>query len=70
MIRPQGRATQGVKIINLKTGDKLVALGKVNAQSDEDEDELENEIPTEINETQEEQTEIEPEEQEEIEPAE
>ncbi|MCP4151495.1 MAG: DNA gyrase subunit A, partial [bacterium] len=70
LIRPQGRATQGVKIINLKTGDKLVALGKVNAQSDEDEDELENEIPTEINETQEEHTEIEPEEQEEIEPAE
>jgi len=34
-IRPQGRATQGVKIINLKEGDKLVSVEKVSTQEDE-----------------------------------
>jgi len=34
-IRPQGRATQGVKIINLKEDDKLVSVEKVRAQDDE-----------------------------------
>lgn len=34
-IRPQGRATQGVKIINLKEDDKLVAVEKVSAQNGE-----------------------------------
>ncbi|MCP5106491.1 MAG: DNA gyrase subunit A [bacterium] len=32
-IRPQGRATQGVKIINLKVEDKLVSVEKVKAQN-------------------------------------
>ncbi|MDQ1351969.1 MAG: gyrase C-terminal domain, beta-propeller, partial [Acidobacteriota bacterium] len=32
-IRAQGRATQGVKIINLKEDDKLVSLEKVRAQN-------------------------------------
>lgn len=36
-IRPQGRATQGVIIINLKPGDKLVSLEKVRSQADEEE---------------------------------
>jgi DNA gyrase subunit A len=34
-IRAQGRATQGVKIINLKEDDKLVSLEKVRAQGDQ-----------------------------------
>jgi DNA gyrase subunit A len=34
-IRAQGRATQGVKIINLKEGDKLVSVEKVSTQEDE-----------------------------------
>jgi len=34
-IRPKGRATQGVKIINLKPGDRLVALEKVRSQATE-----------------------------------
>jgi DNA gyrase subunit A len=34
-IRPQGRATQGVKIINLKEEDKLVSVEKVKTQDDE-----------------------------------
>ncbi|MGE5341212.1 MAG: DNA topoisomerase (ATP-hydrolyzing) subunit A [Candidatus Omnitrophota bacterium] len=33
MLRAQGRATQGVKIIRLNTGDKLVALEKVRSQT-------------------------------------
>ncbi|MCP5047091.1 MAG: DNA topoisomerase (ATP-hydrolyzing) subunit A [bacterium] len=37
-VRPQGRATQGVRIINLKDGDRLVALEKVNSQEDENGD--------------------------------
>lgn len=37
-LRPQGRATQGVKIINLKTDDKLVSVEKVKAQNGEDGD--------------------------------
>jgi len=36
-IRPQGRATQGVIIINLKEGDKLVSFEKVRAQTEEEE---------------------------------
>ena len=31
-IRPTGRATQGVKLINLKTKDKLVSLAKLAAK--------------------------------------
>jgi DNA gyrase subunit A len=34
-IRPQGRATQGVKIINLKEDDKLVSVEKVKTQDEE-----------------------------------
>ncbi len=34
-IRPQGRATQGVKIINLKEDDKFVSVEKVKTQDDE-----------------------------------
>jgi len=41
-IRPQGRATQGVKIINLKADDKLVSVEKVKAQNGEDDDLEEN----------------------------
>lgn len=37
-LRPQGRATQGVRIINLKPGDRLVALEKVGSQENDDED--------------------------------
>lgn len=37
-IRAQGRATQGVKIINLKTDDKLVSVEKVKAQNGEEND--------------------------------
>jgi DNA gyrase subunit A len=37
-IRPQGRATQGVKIINLKEGDKLVSLDKVATPNGEEPD--------------------------------
>jgi DNA gyrase subunit A len=33
-IRSQGRATQGVKIINLKEDDKLVSVEKVKTQDD------------------------------------
>jgi DNA gyrase subunit A len=35
-LRPQGRATQGVRIINLKPGDRLVALEKVRSQENGD----------------------------------
>jgi len=35
-IRPQGRATQGMKIINLKSGDKLVSLDKVDVPNEDD----------------------------------
>ena len=28
-VRPSGRATQGVKIINLKKGDRVVSMAKV-----------------------------------------
>jgi DNA gyrase subunit A len=28
-VRPSGRATQGVKIINLEKGDKVVSIAKV-----------------------------------------
>ncbi|MCP4213471.1 MAG: DNA gyrase subunit A [bacterium] len=35
-IRAQGRATQGVKIINLREGDTLVSLEKVAAQDDDE----------------------------------
>lgn len=38
-IRPQGRATQGVIIINLKEGDQLVSLEKVRSQEVENGDE-------------------------------
>ena len=38
-IRSQGRATQGLKIINLKEGDRLVSLEKVRVDDDFSEDE-------------------------------
>jgi DNA gyrase subunit A len=42
-LRSQGRATQGVRIINLKPGDHLVALEKVKSQTNGDDDnEIEN----------------------------
>jgi len=34
-IRSQGRATQGVKVLNLKSGDKLVSLDKVKIETDD-----------------------------------
>lgn len=48
-IRAQGRATQGVKLVNLKAGDKLVALEKVRSQTNGDlvEDDNGKEIITE-----------------------
>ncbi len=36
-LRAQGRATQGVKIINLKDNDRLVSLEKVRSQAEDDE---------------------------------
>ena len=36
-LRIMGRATQGVKLINLKAGDKIAAVAKVPASEDEDE---------------------------------
>ncbi len=41
-IRSQGRATQGVIIINLKGDDKLVSVEKVNAQEEDEDFEMEN----------------------------
>jgi DNA gyrase subunit A len=41
-IRAQGRATQGVKIINIKPGDKLVTLEKVRSEAAVDENNHEN----------------------------
>ncbi len=35
-LRSQGRATQGVRIINLKSGDRLVALEKVKSQTNDE----------------------------------
>ena len=46
-IRSQGRATQGVKIINLKDDDKLVSVEKVKAQNGDASSEEENEIDQE-----------------------
>ncbi len=40
-LRVMGRATQGVKLINLKAGDKIAAVAKVPAAEDEDLDETE-----------------------------
>jgi DNA gyrase subunit A len=42
-IRPQGRATQGVKIINLKDDDKLVSVEKVKSQNGDTSTEEDNE---------------------------
>ncbi len=36
-LRVMGRATQGVKLINLKGGDKIAAVAKVPASEDEEE---------------------------------
>ncbi|NIM11331.1 MAG: DNA gyrase subunit A [Candidatus Aminicenantes bacterium] len=41
-IRAQGRATQGVKIINIKPGDKLVTLEKVRSEAGDDENNHDN----------------------------
>jgi DNA gyrase subunit A len=42
-LRVMGRATQGVKLINLKKNDSIAAVAKVNVEEDEEEDqELEN----------------------------
>ncbi len=41
-LRIMGRATQGVKLINLKAGDKIAAVAKVPAAEDEDVEETEN----------------------------
>jgi DNA gyrase subunit A len=38
-LRVMGRATQGVKLINLKKNDSIAAVAKVNVEEDEDEDE-------------------------------
>jgi DNA gyrase subunit A len=40
-LRAQGRATQGVKIINLKSGDRLVTMEKVRSETNGDDDEEE-----------------------------
>ena len=44
-IRTQGRATQGVKLINLKGKDQIAAVAKVE-KDDEDVDMLENDNAT------------------------
>jgi DNA gyrase subunit A len=41
-LRTQGRATQGVKLINLKGKDQIAAVAKVDRNEDE-EDEIDNE---------------------------
>jgi DNA gyrase subunit A len=35
-LRVMGRATQGVRLINLKEGDKIAAVAKVNADKEEE----------------------------------
>lgn len=40
-LRTMGRATQGVKLINLRNGDEIAAVAKVSAMEDEDEEDLE-----------------------------
>ncbi len=46
-IRAQGRATQGVKIINIKPGDKMVTLEKVRSEASEDENNHNNDVENE-----------------------
>ncbi|MCX6582559.1 MAG: DNA topoisomerase (ATP-hydrolyzing) subunit A [Candidatus Aminicenantes bacterium] len=61
-IRAQGRATQGVKIINLKEDDKLVSLEKVRAQNgngDQDDDRETDSIETIVEDVELEEVELE-----------
>jgi len=48
-IRAQGRATQGVRIINLKAGDRLVALEKVRSEAEGNENNNHKEEPDAFN---------------------
>lgn len=45
-LRVMGRATQGVKLINLKKGDEIAAVAKVDVEEDEEIENLENEEGT------------------------
>ena len=58
-LRVMGRATQGVRLINLKEGDKIAAVAKVNADKEEERTAIEgtelppDETPDEVDETDE-----------------
>jgi DNA gyrase subunit A len=58
-LRVMGRATQGVRLINLKEGDKIAAVAKVNADKEEERTAIEgtelppDETPDEVDETEE-----------------
>jgi len=48
-LRTMGRATQGVKLINLRNGDAIAAVAKVSAMEDEDEEGYDGEAEDEAN---------------------
>ena len=45
-LRVMGRATQGVKLINIKENDSIAAVAKVQSEDDDDEEMPDNEIKT------------------------
>jgi DNA gyrase subunit A len=46
-LRVMGRATQGVKLINIKENDSIAAVAKVQSEDDDDDEEMpDNEIKT------------------------
>ncbi len=61
-LRVMGRATQGVRLINLKDGDKIAAVAKVNADKEEERTAIEgtelppDNTPDEVDETEEDDT--------------
>ena len=61
-LRVMGRATQGVRLINIKDGDKIAAVAKVNADKEEERTAIEgtelppDETPDEVDETEEDDT--------------
>jgi DNA gyrase subunit A len=48
-LRVMGRATQGVKLINIKENDSIAAVAKVQSEDDDDEEMPDNEIKTDEN---------------------
>ena len=50
-LRTMGRATQGVKLINLRNGDSIAAVAKVNAMEEEEGEELDENSGEPSNET-------------------